>query len=38
MRMVDTEASLGEKLMLIECLANAAVQLSNEDLKNVIEK
>jgi hypothetical protein len=28
-RMLDSEASLGEKLMLIECMPAAAVELSN---------
>ena len=28
-RMLDEECSVGEKIMIIECLSNAAVQLSN---------
>ena len=28
-RMLDEESSVGEKIMIIECLSNAAVQLSN---------
>jgi len=37
-RMLDSEASLGEKLMLIECMPAAAVELSNQsysDSQNV---
>ena len=39
-RMLDSEASIGEKVMLIECLSNAAVRLSNikEKQSAIIEK
>jgi hypothetical protein len=30
-RMLDSEASFGEKLILIECLSNAAVELANDN-------
>lgn len=33
-RIQDSETSLGEKVMLVECLANAAVELSNFNMDN----